>query len=125
MEGITLFVSIVIITFGILQIILFFKIWGMTNNVKKIANKLNNKISWKDRAEIELLKGDKDKAQDLYKETFFIEIMEQYEKAKNWDTPGNYNAEYHRIISRYPQLKEVIDFAKYDSYNKIKELLNK
>lgn len=35
MEGMTLFVSIVIIVFGILQIILFFKLWGMTNDVKK------------------------------------------------------------------------------------------
>lgn len=38
MEGITLFVSIVIIVFGILQIILFFKLWGMTNDVKKLVN---------------------------------------------------------------------------------------
>lgn len=38
MEGITLFVAIVIITFGILQIILFFKIWGMTNDVKELKN---------------------------------------------------------------------------------------
>lgn len=38
MEGITLFVSIVIIAFGILQIILFFKIWGMTDNVKELKN---------------------------------------------------------------------------------------
>lgn len=38
MESITLFVSIVIIVFGILQIILFFKIWGMTNNIKEIKN---------------------------------------------------------------------------------------
>lgn len=36
MEGIALFVSIVIIVFGILQIILFFKIWGMTNNVSEL-----------------------------------------------------------------------------------------
>lgn len=32
--------SIIIIVFVILQIILFFKIWGMTNNIKKIKNKL-------------------------------------------------------------------------------------
>lgn len=32
MEGIALFVSIVIIVFGVLQIILFFKLWGMTYN---------------------------------------------------------------------------------------------
>ena len=36
MEGITLFVSIVIIVFGVLQFILFFKIWGMTNNIKEL-----------------------------------------------------------------------------------------
>lgn len=125
MNTITLTVSVIIIVFGILQIILFFKLWGMTNNVKKISNKLNSKISWEDQAQIELLKGNKVKAHELYKETFFIEIMEQYEKAKNWDTPGNYNVEYPRIISRYSQLKEVIDFAKYDSYDKIEELLNK
>lgn len=41
MESITLFVSIVIIVFGILQIILFFKIWGMTNNVSKIETALS------------------------------------------------------------------------------------
>lgn len=31
--------NIIIITFGILQIILFFKIWGMTNDIKQIKNK--------------------------------------------------------------------------------------
>ena len=30
------FLSIVMLVFGILQIILFFKIWGMTNNVSFI-----------------------------------------------------------------------------------------
>lgn len=38
MEGIALFVSIVIIVFGVLQIILFFKLWGMTNNVSEMKN---------------------------------------------------------------------------------------
>lgn len=125
MEGITLIVAVIIIVFGILQIILFFKLWGMTNNIRKIADKLNSKISRNDQAQIELLKGDKDKAINLYKEAFFVEIMEQFQKAKEWDNPGNYNVEYHRVISHYPQLKGVIDFAKYDSYDKIKELLSK
>lgn len=34
------FMAIVFLVFGILQIILFFKIWGMINNVKKIKDKL-------------------------------------------------------------------------------------
>lgn len=35
-------VSIIIIVFGILQIILFFKIWGMTNDIREIKNKYMN-----------------------------------------------------------------------------------
>lgn len=42
MENITLFVSIVIIVFGVLQIILFFKLWGMTSNVKRIKDNIIN-----------------------------------------------------------------------------------
>lgn len=36
----TTFVSIILLAFCILQIILFFKVWRMTNNVKKIKNKI-------------------------------------------------------------------------------------
>ena len=120
MERISLFVSIVIIVFGVLQIILFFKLWGMTNNVKKIANKLNSRISWNDQIQIELLKGNKDKAQELLIEKFFIEIWELYVNGIIF-----YNKKYKDIISRYPQLQDVIDFEKYDSCDKIEELLNK
>ena len=31
-------VSLIIIVFGILEIILFFKLWGMTNDVKKLTD---------------------------------------------------------------------------------------
>lgn len=34
------FIIIVSLIFGILNLILFFKIWGMTNDVKRIANKV-------------------------------------------------------------------------------------
>lgn len=36
MEATMNIVSIIIIVFGILQIILFFKLWGMTNNVSEM-----------------------------------------------------------------------------------------
>lgn len=41
-------VSIILFVFGILQIILFFKIWGMTNDTHKIKEMLNlrNRISF-------------------------------------------------------------------------------
>jgi hypothetical protein len=32
------FIGIFIIVWGILEVILFFKIWGMTNNVRKLTN---------------------------------------------------------------------------------------
>ena len=38
MENMLLVTSIVIIAFGVLQIILFFKVWGMTNRVIDIQN---------------------------------------------------------------------------------------
>lgn len=41
----TEFLSIVLIVFGVLQIILFFKIWGMTNDVAKIKDLLESKLS--------------------------------------------------------------------------------
>lgn len=49
MEGILGFVSIVIIIFGILQIILFFKLWGMTNNIFEIKE-LIKKYSIEEKA---------------------------------------------------------------------------
>lgn len=37
MKDFYVFICLVAIVFGILQIILFFKIWGMTNNVRKLT----------------------------------------------------------------------------------------
>ena len=45
MEDIITFTGVVMIVFGILQIILFFKIWGMTNNVSKIKGKLEENLN--------------------------------------------------------------------------------
>jgi len=39
MEGLSSFTGVIIIVFGILQIILFFKLWGMTDDIKTIKDK--------------------------------------------------------------------------------------
>jgi len=39
------FIGVVVLVFGVLQIILFFKIWGMTNDVERIYNLLNKSLS--------------------------------------------------------------------------------
>lgn len=56
------FLTIVLLIFGILQIILFFKMWGMTNDVTKITKKLqcDKDKTWNVRRA--LLYGDKDLA---------------------------------------------------------------
>lgn len=38
------FTGLVMIVFGVLQIILFFKLWGMTNDVSKIKDLLETKL---------------------------------------------------------------------------------
>lgn len=47
MAGITLLVSIILIVFGVLQIILFFKLWGMTNDVRLLKNHLLSQLGAK------------------------------------------------------------------------------
>lgn len=44
MEGMLSFVGIIIIVFGVLQIILFFKLWGMTNNISRIKDLLEARL---------------------------------------------------------------------------------
>lgn len=39
------FLSIILIVFGVLQIMLFFKMWGMANDVSKIRDLLDSKLS--------------------------------------------------------------------------------
>ena len=41
MEGFTLFIAIIFVVFGVLQIILFFKVWGMTNNAERMERTMN------------------------------------------------------------------------------------
>ena len=43
MEGFLVLLYVIMFVWGILNIILFFKLWGMTNNVKKILDVLNSK----------------------------------------------------------------------------------
>lgn len=47
------FLTIILLIFGILQIILFFKVWGMTNDIKEIRNKYLKDEDEKQRKELE------------------------------------------------------------------------
>ncbi len=80
-DTILIIVDIVLIVFGILNIILFFKIWGMTNNVSELKEHLtrpqflheddtDKKMRWL------LLKGDTTAAEELLL-SHFAEIIEE------------------------------------------------
>lgn len=47
------FLTIVLLIFGVLQIILFFKVWGMTSDIKEIRNKYLKDEDEKRRKEAE------------------------------------------------------------------------
>lgn len=76
MEILTAIIAIVV---GVLQIVLFFKLWSMTNDVKKIKEKMDADIEI-DRIEkirIALLKGDKQKAIELLTDKLATELVKK------------------------------------------------
>lgn len=102
------FLSIVLLVFGVLQIILFFKLWGMTNDVKKI----NEKIESEDAVKC-IITGDKDKAFRILVNSLYDELRK---KEKIW------NKEYFvenmgGVVEKYRKLVE-------ETGNKLPEYLS-
>ena len=67
------FLTIVLLIFGVLQIILFFKVWGMTNNIKRIWKKIDNKDFLSDAC-IAYIKGNMEEPEKLVNEAFLQEV---------------------------------------------------
>lgn len=68
-----IFVSLIIIIFGVLQIILFFKLWGMTNDVKRLTKHL---CSIKEEQQVKI-------------EESHIEEIEKYDPRLDTIKPGD------------------------------------
>ena len=134
MEGITLFVSIVIIVFGILQIILFFKLWGMTNDVKKIRKSLPNVSSDLSTAKMEFIIGNTDKAKEMLKKEFVLDVYESYMKIVKENTEvtdpsvmeKEYSIDYDRLKrvykGRFKDIIDDVDFERYSTFVKAKSV---
>ena len=134
MEGITLFVSIVIIVFGILQIILFFKLWGMTNDVKKIRKSLPNVSSDLSPAKMEFIIGNTDKAKEMLKKEFVLDVYESYMKIVKENTEvtdpsvmeKEYSIDYDRLKrvykGRFKGIIDDVDFERYSTFVKAKSV---
>lgn len=74
MEILTAIIAIVV---GVLQIVLFFKLWAMTNDVRKLNKKLHADFETDriDEIRIALLKGDKEKAIELLTDKLATELV--------------------------------------------------
>lgn len=128
MEGITLFVSIVIIVFGILQIILFFKLWGMTNDVKKIKSSLPISLEGISPAKIEFAIGNKEKAKEMVKREFISDVHKiyrevlAYEYSQYQQERNHYDKGYKKLEAiyknRFSKPEEYIDFTMFDTFDK-------
>ena len=137
MENITLFASIAIIVFGVLQIILFFKLWEMTNDVKKISLKHSpsKEDELIDEAQLLCLDGEKENAFKCYKHAFFISISElynnisqKYNVALKEDRKEIWESNYPNIV-RFFSKRMIptgfsLNFEEYDSFDKVDKILS-
>lgn len=67
---------------AVLQIILFFKIWGMTTDINNIKKSLTDKEITK-KAQIEFLKGNKEEARNLVYTAIYTSIVDSTQKPIN------------------------------------------
>jgi hypothetical protein len=125
------FIAIVLLIFGVLQIILFFKIWGMTNRVSSIDDKLVSSIDEKLKSEkgyyFYMLSGEKEKAFIYLKEKIisrFLELLNDgYMKYRFIELANRELKDYLKLVEQTgfelpDHLKSGEAFFEY--YNKIK-----
>lgn len=119
------FLTIILLVFGVLQIILFFKVWGMTNDVNKITSKLQceKDNTWNVRRA--LLYGDK----ELAKKELMNCIISDFEKFGDGgygfnqveDIIAKYEPAFNQLemeipenlrnIKSYADIKDIIKFG--------------
>ena len=130
--------SIIILIFSILQIILFFKVWVMTNNVNAIKSCIVQKQTVEDllirEAQILTLKGEIEEARLRYFRALYLSVIELYEKAqKEYETQEDmknefYENKYKNIVryfeERLSKIGGTLDKEKFDSFKKVNTLIS-
>ncbi len=125
MEGMFTFVGIIIIVFGVLQIILFFKMWGMTNDVKKMKNELvgsDPENLRKMQLNKAILKEDKNKIAEMLFDELFNQLQFYYSYSYSLNDSRRedyFTSKISNLKKEYKEkyLKYGIDFP--ESINKI------
>lgn len=105
MDGLLTITGIIIIVFGILQIILFFKMWEMTNNIKQMKESIKDDSTFH-KARLSFTKGDIDEAERLLNESYLEELTTLLPKA---DTPYRWEFGIMTIEKKYTAAFKKID----------------
>ena len=127
MENMQNFTGWIIIIFGVLQIILFFKIWIMTDDVTKIKNTIQangypNGIS---PAKFELAMGNIEKAKELATREFISDIYKIYSnvlKSENEEYVKRFNVIEQEYRAKFDNISSFIDFEKFSTYDKAQKI---
>lgn len=137
------FLTIILLVFGVLQIILFFKIWGMTNNINKIKEELELRPKMDGQliteAQLKALNGEKDQAFRLYQQAFHKNVIEVFNKTINeYGEEDNmdykerneyYQLEYNKVgkyfSKRVRKLGLELELDKFNSYDKTYSIICK
>lgn len=98
------FISFIIVVVSVLQIVLFFKIWKMTNDVRKIKKKIDAdlEIDRTDKIRIALLKGDKQKAIELLTDKLATELVRK--SNEEYMTPDEISALKEKYAKEFLKL---------------------
>lgn len=130
MEDLLFYTSIVVIIFGILEIILFFKVWGMTNDVKKLKNTVLKDISpGISPAHIELIIGNKEKVKEMAYKEFILDVHELYMNvsknkliSEEQDYIKGFENLENRYKERYADASSLIKFSEFSTYENTKKM---
>lgn len=107
--------TLIMVAFGLLQILLLVKIWVMTNDVKAMKKHfMTVSETGLKKAKILLLKGKKDEAKKIYEDLFFGELFDIVRKEYT------YEHQYQAIKEKYAEYCDHIDFEKYDTLEKFR-----
>lgn len=126
------FLSIVLIIFGVLQIILFFKMWGMTNDTKKIKN-IAQANGYPDDVyppKIEFALGNTEKAKEMVNREFVCEVYKLYLEvsASSTSEEREYLGGFNQIESKYREMfdnaSSFIEFGKFSTFDNAKKIFH-
>lgn len=120
--GMVIFIGLVLIVAGLLQVILFFKLWSMTNNVQKIKNGLKlfefeEGFEYNSKIKRFLLLGNKAEARELMINRFISQVKERYQTDSIIDKKNELQLDLELIGEKLPKVIECLYLA--SDYNNL------